>query len=295
MAHAGMRGNALLVAQNSAYTHQNKEKTMNKTLRNTLIVIAGLLVASGLFYGGMLVANRTSVLRSGMMGGYGNGGTIPSQGYGPGMMSGNGGMMGNGQGMMGGYGHGMMTGDLYLNSDNLELLSVDQATLAAESYLASLGNDDLKIAEIMIFDNNGYARITEISTGIGAFELLVDPTTKIAYPEYGPNMMWNLKYGAMNHQGMMGTMGWNWSSPTPSAVSADMPVTAEQARSNAQDYLDAYMAGATVAEDADPFYGYYTIDIFLGGEVTGMLSVNGFSGQVFVHTWHGKFVEMSEE
>jgi hypothetical protein len=25
-----------------------------------------------------------------------------------------------------------------------------------------------------------------------------------------------------------------------------------------------------------------------------MLSVNGYSGQVFLHTWHGDLVEMSE-
>ena len=30
------------------------------------------------------------------------------------------------------------------------------------------------------------------------------------------------------------------------------------------------------------------------GKVAGMLSVNGYSGQVFLHTWHGAFVEESE-
>jgi hypothetical protein len=30
------------------------------------------------------------------------------------------------------------------------------------------------------------------------------------------------------------------------------------------------------------------------GETVGMLSVNGYTGQVFPHTWHGDFVEMSE-
>jgi len=25
------------------------------------------------------------------------------------------------------------------------------------------------------------------------------------------------------------------------------------------------------------------------------LSVNGYSGQVFLHTWHGDFIEMTEE
>jgi hypothetical protein len=26
----------------------------------------------------------------------------------------------------------------------------------------------------------------------------------------------------------------------------------------------------------------------------GMLSVNGYSGQIFLHTWHGTFIEMWE-
>jgi hypothetical protein len=153
----------------------------------------------------------------------------------------------------------------------------------------------------------------EQSTGIGAFELLVDPLTQIAYPEYGPNMMWNLKYGGLNHRGMMvarfpatmmggyggmtprmGVMGgyaWN---ATPADVSAQMPVTEKQALETAQKYLDTYLPGVTVATDADPFYGYYTIDTLRDGEVVGMLSVNGYNSQVFLHTWHGNFIEMSE-
>ncbi len=72
-------------------------------------------------------------------------------------------------------------------------------------------------------------------------------------------------------------------------------MTAAQALATAQKYLDAYLPGTKVAEDAGPFYGYYTIDTLRDGKITGMLSVNGFSGQVFLHTWHGNFIEMSEE
>ena len=62
----------------------------------------------------------------------------------------------------------------------------------------------------MIFDNNAYARITEKSTGIGAMELLVDPASLVVFPEYGPNMMWNLKYGMMSGAGMMGGTSAAW-------------------------------------------------------------------------------------
>ena len=42
------------------------------------------------------------------------------------------------------------------------------------------------------------------------------------------------------------------------------------------------------------FYGYYTLDFEKDGRIAGMLSVNGYSGQVFLHTWHGTFIEEAE-
>ena len=30
------------------------------------------------------------------------------------------------------------------------------------------------------------------------------------------------------------------------------------------------------------------------GQVFGMLSVNGYSGEVWYHNWHGAFIEMEE-
>jgi hypothetical protein len=137
-------------------------------------------------------------------------------------------------------------------------------------------------------------RVVEQSTGIGAFELLVDPATLAVTPEPGPNMMWNLKYSGLNHQammggrgGMMGNYGFN---STPADVPAAMPVSSAQALLAAQQYLDTALPGTKTASDADPFYGYYTIDILRDGKITGMLSVNGTSGQVFLHTWHSTFI-----
>ena len=59
--------------------------------------------------------------------------------------------------------------------------------------------------------------------------------------------------------------------------------------------MDANRTGATVEEHADPFYGYYTIHTFVDGEIEGMLSVHGTTGQVWYHTWHGVFVQMIED
>ncbi len=89
--------------------------------------------------------------------------------------------------------------------------------------------------------------------------------------------------------GMMG--GWNSTGQTD--ASAEMTVTTQQAIQIAQKYLDANISGATAATDPTQFYGYYTLDFEKDGKVAGMLSVNGFTGQVFLHTWHGSFIEES--
>ena len=260
---------------------------MNKTLSTTLIAIAILALAGVIFFAGSMYA-RANAFGPSMMYGWNN------NAYGPGgMMSGNGGMM-NGN-----------------NNVNLTPLTVDQTKAAADKYLANLNNSDLEIAEIMIFDNNSYVIVKEASTGIGAFELLVDPVSQIVYPEHGPNMMWNLKYSRLNHQYMMGGNGemmgmmgggmmsgygnmiQGWNSTTPLDVTAEMTVTPEQAIEYAQNYLDANIAGAST-EHPMQFYGYYTLDFEKDGSIAGMLSVNGYSGQVFLHTWHGAFIEEVE-
>jgi hypothetical protein len=246
----------------------------------------------------------------GMMGsGQPYSGTVPSgmmnSGYG-GMLGGNMmGMMGNGvmsgNGMMGGPGSSQLYG--------VKPLSVDQAKKAVSDYVTRFNNPDLIVSEIVIFDNNAYARITEKSTGIGAFEVLVDPVTLAAYPEYGPNMMWNLKYGMMSGNGMMG-YSQNYTGTVPNGMmgggsmmgsgqpalqaNGQMPVSADEAVQTAQRYLDTYLPGAKASAQPDPFYGYYTIEILRDGKTVGMLSVNGYTQQVFLHTWHGNFIEMSE-
>lgn len=277
---------------------------MNNTLKTILIVVAGLVVAAGIFFAGSWFARSGSVLPGTMMSGYGapNGyygqwpGMMNSRGgswTGPGMMGRGYGGYGSGPGMMGGYGW------RYAPAANVAALTVDQSRQAAEKYLQSIGLQGLEISEIMIFDNNAYVAVKETATGMGAFELLVDPVTQAAFPEYGPNMMWNLKYGALSHGAMMGGRGgmmgwWNPQGATPADVSADMPVTADQALKDAQAFLDQYRSGTQAATDPVKFYGYYTFDFTRDGTVEGMLSVNGYTGQVFLHTWHGKFIEEAE-
>ena len=71
-------------------------------------------------------------------------------------------------------------------------------------------------------------------------------------------------------------------------------VTAEKALELAQEWLDQYLPGTSAAEKADAFFGYYTIHTLKDSQIVGMLSVNGYTGEVWYHTWHGDFVGMKE-
>ena len=67
----------------------------------------------------------------------------------------------------------------------------------------------------------------------------------------------------------------------------------EQARKIAEAYLSRVSPG-TKAEKPERFYGYYTIDTEKGSKTVGMLSVNGYSGEVWYHSWHGPFIAKQE-
>lgn len=155
------------------------------------------------------------------------------------------------------------------------------ARSVVERAVSSYGDPDLKVGEVMEFSNNYYAEVRERDTGTFAMELLVDKRTGRVYPEPGPNMMWNTKYG------MMGGA---------SQVDSDnrMPIGPDQATRIANDYLERVSPG-TRTEEPDAFYGYYTLHTERNGEITGMLSVNGYSGDVWYHGWHGSFMAMDEE
>jgi hypothetical protein len=187
-------------------------------------------------------------------------------------------------------------------NSNARRLSGDQVRQAVTSYLNTYySGQGVVIDEIMEFQSNFYVQIKEQSTGVNAFELLVDPNIGSVFPEYGPNMMWNTKYGPMSdghmgNNGMMGgammghgMMGGNTVANQPTA---NMPVTAQQGVQYARQYLAAQGSGLTTEDQVDTFYGYYTIDTLKDGKIQGMLSVNGYTGQVWLHTWHGTFIGM---
>ena len=260
----------------------NRNKRMSRTMLLGIAILVGGVLAGGFVVGSAQATGRAQPPyppvgrgawpygsgrwgHGGMMGGweFGNGrttGIAPIASYGPAGCPG-----------MGGWGY----------SGTGTPLTIDQATEAVQGYLAAYGDLDLVLAEVMEFSENFYAEVEEKSTGVHAFELLINRYTGQVYPEPGPNMMWNTKYGHMG--------GWWGGRP-----GSELTVTPSQARRHAQQYLDRYMLGTTIAEEADAFYGYYTIHVLQDGQIVGMLSVNGYSGQAWYHTWHGDFVGMAE-
>ena len=199
------------------------------------------------------------------------------------------GMMGGGDGATapctasGGWGCDGNPGRYGEASSSSSTLTIEDAHDAVERYIDSQGYSGLEIAEVMEFEHNFYAIVEETDAGIGAVELLVDKWTGELGPEMGPNMMWNTKYGMHGRGGMMGR------------TSGTDTLTSDEALDIAQRWLDVNRPGVTVEEHADPFYGYYTIHTLKDGEIEGMLSVHGSTGQVWYHTWHGAFVQMIEE
>lgn len=199
-----------------------------------------------------------------------------------------------------GYGPGMMgRGPTVAQAQPLN--SLDDAEQAFQHYVDATANADLALDEVMQFQWNYYAIVKEKSTSNGAFELLADPRSGAVFPEMGPNMMWNTKYSPMATLGggMMGGFGGfapggmmsgTWG---PTAPSAQPTVTPDQATKYAQQWLNQYQPG-TATETPDVFPGYYTLHITKDGTITGMLSVNAYTGQVWYHTWHGAFVASTE-
>ncbi len=218
--------------------------------------------------GGSAVAQEMGTgYRGGMMGGWGR--NYPRGGpwsmTGPGMM---GGMMGGMTGMMGG-----MTGSY---SSIPAPLSHEKARAIIDGYLAFFNNPDLEIDEFEEYSHNFYVSLVEKSTGRGAIEIIIDRYYSSYHPE-PQSMMWNIKYGMMggNQQ-------------------EKMSVTPQQAKKIAQDFLDVVYPG-TSADETVAYYGYYTIMTELNGKHYGMLSINGFSKDIWYHTWHGMFISEVEE
>jgi hypothetical protein len=306
---------------------------MNQTIKVLGIVVLALVVLGVLLGGGFLIGRAVTARQA--VTAYPR--ALAADGvYGPGMMQGwdeyqapynRGGMMGgwdgdqapyNRGGMMGGWdapsrpNGGLPFGGMRGGFDrmpmfgreavaNAEPLTIESTTEAVQTFLDSLGKENLALGEVMIFDNHSYAVIEDTTTGQGAFEVLVDPARQVVHLEFGPSMMWNTTYGMhgtdpITGAGRMGgRMMGGLDEFGPSTVPTDAtPLTDAEAREQALAYLAQAYPDQTLSATAEAFPGYFTFDVETDGTPVSMLSVNATTGQVWYHSWHGTFVEMSE-
>ncbi len=192
-----------------------------------------------------------------------------SSGWGMGSSWGERTMMGGGSGyeeMMGGYG--------WLEDDPEPINDLAQARERAADY-AQVLQLGLEVGEVMRFENHYYADLQE-PEGSKVTEVLIDSRTGAVRPEMGPATMWNTRFGMMSRDG-----------------GSDADITADQAQEIADGWLADRGEGLT-SDDPVQFPGYYTLHTVDDGEITGMLSVHATTGEVWYHSWHGDFVEMSE-
>jgi hypothetical protein len=87
-------------------------------------------------------------------------------------------------------------------------------------------------------------------------------------------MMWNTGYG-----------------PHATTSAPASRISPNQARQAADRWLKSQGDGLTTATP-DAFPGYYTLHTIRGGKISGMLSVNAYTGAIWYHSWHGTYIAM---
>ena len=219
---------------------------------------------------------------------------------------GGGGHMGGGTGGTGsGQGTGMgghdmqngMSGMMLVSGGNPyrqdgRMLHMEDAISIATQYLSFLGNADLALDRIEEWEFNFCAIVKEASPSqYKAFELLIDKWTGSVSPGMGPDMAWNQKYAGMMNSIMengSGHMNRRERRMTQPNITVDANAAVEAAR---QFLAQRFTRQFTLSGLAETFYGYYCFNVNdEKGVRYGRLAVNGVTGQVWYHTWHGNFI-----
>lgn len=167
------------------------------------------------------------------------------------------------------YSYGMMGNMMALYYSGSKPITQDEAMRNMQSFARQYG-PNMEVDDFMAFSSNYYGVVKDTNTSQDIAEVLVDRYSGFAYPEPGPNMMWNTQYGA----GIAEAEG----------VTYDL----NDSERLAEEFLTGYLPGAQILESHE-MPGYYTFD-FGREDIEGMLSVNAYSGQIWVHTWHGPYL-----
>lgn len=148
-------------------------------------------------------------------------------------------------------------------------ITQDEAVRSMQNFSRQYGSN-LEVEDFMVFSSNYYAILKDTNSSQDIAEVLVDRYSGSAYPEPGPNMMWNTRFGAGR------------------TMTGGPEYDINEAKKLAGDFLTGYLPGAQVLE-SNEMPGYYTFD-FGRQDIEGMLSVNAYNGQIWVHTWHGPYL-----
>lgn len=185
------------------------------------------------------------------------------------------GMMNDYNQFMDNYGPGVNNRNYRPESINLsrkEVIELSQR-LVRERY-----GSRFTIEDMLVYTNSPYYLVLrEKNQKKAAFGLMFDPVRGVVYPEYGPNMFWNQRFG------MAFMMGWN-------QETAREPINKKTALANAEEF--AHNNGLTVKNEGYQFSGYYSFYLEDKNQPLGLVSVNSYSGEVWVHNWHGNLIEI---
>jgi len=229
----------------------------------------------------VLMAINPQISTRAQMGGGGMGGGMGQ----------NPGTMGNGMGAI-----MLVSGGTPYRHDGATIKMEDAITIAT-GLLNAIGDSSLALDEVEEWEFNYYIVVKQAAPSkYKAFQLIMDKWTGAVMPEPGPGMIWNQKYG-----GMMGSMSdrmpGHMNRRERKITEPTFTVTPEAAAASVNQFLRERFSRALVVESTpDVFFGFYSFDVkdSVTGAKYGMLSVNGSSGQVWYHTWHGTFVQSKE-
>ena len=153
---------------------------MNRDLKIVLITLGAVILLAVLILGGFFLLGRNRCCGNGAWGWGGGmhsgGNTWPRMPFQGGGWNNSRGPFGSGMGG-GGWFRGSNSEDFGFDfSGGAAPLSIETAAEAVEDYLEPLEDQELVVSEVMIFDNHAYVQVLEEDTGIGAMELIVDPS-----------------------------------------------------------------------------------------------------------------------
>ena len=159
-----------------------------------------------------------------------------------------------------------------------ERITLDQALTLAQDYADEYG-ENLRVARIYEFKSLFYAVVEETDTEMGAFQLIIQPVSGNVRMDTGPCAVWNTMYGKRAAR---------------NGESAANTLTMEAAAEKAKQALADRSIDGIIDPQGIAFYGYYTFEYSVEGEIAGLISVNAEDGDYWFHNWLGDFISRED-